>query len=116
MFPGQPTGTVASDLTIRIRARNGVEPQFLSAYLSFLYLSGYWKERAGGASGSMKKITRGQIQQEQVPVPALIEQRRIVEALQEQMASLEQIRTKLVMQKESISQLPGAILREAFNG
>jgi len=65
---------------------------FLTAHLSFLYLSGYWKERAGGASGSMKKITRTQILNEQVPVLALSEQRRIMAHLSEQMAATERTR------------------------
>ena len=62
MFPGEPKGAVASDLTIRIWPSDDITAEFLTAYLSFLYQTGYWKERAGGASGSMKKITREQIQ------------------------------------------------------
>lgn len=69
LFNGEPWGVVASDLTIRIRSIDGFCPEFLIRYSSFLYLIGYWKEGAGGASASMKKITRGHIQAEEVPVP-----------------------------------------------
>jgi len=70
MFEGEPKEAVATDLTIRLFPSDAVIPFFLAACMSFLYLSGHWKERAGGASGSMKKITRHQIQEERVPVPS----------------------------------------------
>ena len=58
MFNGEAAGAVASDLTIRIWAGEDVHGEFLARYLSALYVSGYWRDRAGGVSGSMKKITR----------------------------------------------------------
>jgi type I restriction enzyme S subunit len=61
MYQGDPPGVVASDLTIRVWPRDGLSPNYLTAFLSYLYLTGYWRERAGGASGSMKKITREQL-------------------------------------------------------
>ena len=51
-FDGEPEGVVASDLTIRILPSGTLHTEFLTSYLSALYCSGYWKERAGGASGS----------------------------------------------------------------
>jgi type I restriction enzyme, S subunit len=71
MFAGSPAGVVATDLTFRIRPHRNVTSEYLAGYLSFLYISGYWRTRAGGASGSMKKITQGQVQAQQVPLPPL---------------------------------------------
>jgi hypothetical protein len=68
MFNGEAAGAVASDLTIRILPGSDIDAEFLTRYLSALYVSGYWRERAGGASGSMKKITRSQILAELIPV------------------------------------------------
>jgi type I restriction enzyme S subunit len=116
MFSGEPKGAVASDLTIRIKANDHIEPRFLTAYLSSLYLNGYWRERAGGASGSMKKITRTQIQNQQVPLPPLAEQRRIAAQLSSEMASAERLRQTLADQLDTINKLPAALLREAFSG
>jgi type I restriction enzyme S subunit len=116
MFAGEPEDAVASDLTIRILPSNSVYSRFLTAYLSLLYLSGYWKERAGGASGSMKKITRSQIQAEQLPTPSLSEQRRIAEALNEQMGAVESMCKALEAQLDAINKLPAALLRLAFRG
>lgn len=116
MFSGNPKGAVASDLTIRIVPKDGLEPAFLTASLSILYLSGYWKERAGGASGSMKKITRTQILDEQIPAPSLPDQTRIVTCLSEQMAVAERTRKALEEQLDTINKLPAALLRRAFSG
>ena len=116
MFPGEPKGAVASDLTIRIWPTNDITAEFLTAYLSFLYQTGYWKERAGGASGSMKKITRGQIQAERVPIPEFSEQETVVGSLNQQMASAEKVRHAIEEELDAINKLPAALLRRAFNG
>lgn len=116
MYAGDPAGVVASDLTIRIRPKDSLEPPFLTAYLSFLYMTGYWKDRAGGASGSMKKITRSQIVQERVPVPPMPEQQRFVARLSEQMAGAGKARKALEEQLAEINALPAALLRRAFSG
>jgi type I restriction enzyme S subunit len=116
MFAGDPKGAVASDLTIRVWPTNDITAEFLTAYLSFLYQTGYWKERSGGASGSMKKITREQIQAEQVPLPALAVQQRIAAILSQQMASAERARRTIREDLDAINKLPAALLRRAFNG
>jgi type I restriction enzyme S subunit len=116
MFPGEPKGAVASDLTIRIWPSSEISSEFLTAYLSFLYQTGYWKERAGGASGSMKKITREQIQAQQIPVPAVADQQRIAATLNDQMASAGRARKAIQEELNAINKLPAALLRRAFNG
>ncbi|HLA80494.1 MAG TPA: restriction endonuclease subunit S, partial [Thermoleophilia bacterium] len=67
----------------------------------------------GGASGSMKKITRSQIEQERVPVPPMTEQQRIVGYLAERMAAAETTRKALQEQLADINALPAALLIEA---
>lgn len=116
MFTGEPKGAVATDLTIRILPKPEFEPYFLTAYLSFLYLTGYWKERSGGSSWSMKKITRNQLLQEQVPAPFIKTQQTIIKILTEQMAEVEKLRKALEEQLEAINKLPSTFLRQAFNG
>lgn len=115
MYAGVPSGLVASDLTIRVLPREGLLPEFLTGYLSFLYVSGYWRERAGGASGSMKKITRQQIAGERVPVPPIDEQHRLVATLRETMACVAQARAAAQAQLADVDALPAALLRRAFS-
>lgn len=116
MYAGDPEGVVASDLTIRVWPMNGITSEFLAHYLSFLYLTGYWKERAGGASGSMKKITREQIRNEQVPLAALEDQKRIGLILSERMASADRASKVIEEELDTINKLPAALLRRAFSG
>jgi len=116
MFLGEPIGAVASDLTIRIRPTHDITAEFLTAYLSFLYQTGYWKERAGGASGSMKKITREQIQAQHIPVPDIDVQRRIALKLKEEMVSAKRGRMAIEEELVAINRLPAALLRRAFAG
>ncbi|MBI2870499.1 MAG: restriction endonuclease subunit S [Candidatus Omnitrophica bacterium] len=116
MYSGEPSGVVATDLTIRIWPSRDVTSQFLALYLSFLYLTGYWKTRAGGASGSMKKITREQIQGEEIPVPPFGEQERVAHLLNGQLADSEHIRKTIEEECGAIIALPAALLRRAFSG
>lgn len=116
MFEGKPEGVVASDLTIRIWPSGSLRSEFLTRYLSFLYLTGYWKERAGGASGSMKKITRQQIQGEQIPLPQPDVQGRLTAILRRQMAAVNLLRKGVEEGLQAVSTLPAALLRRAFSG
>ena len=52
----------------------------------------------------------------EIPLPPLPEQRRIAAILNEQMAAVEQAHKALEQQLDMINQLPGALLRQAFNG
>lgn len=116
MFNGMPHGVVASDLTIRIMPNDRNNAGFFTSYLSFLYLTGYWKDRAGGASGSMKKITRGQILAETVPVPLHEEQQRIIVRIREKSSSAQKLTQQLQDELTAIKELPAALLRQAFAG
>ena len=116
VFPGQPEGVVASDLTIRIWPNDGLKPAFLASFLSLLYLSGFWKDHASGTSGSMKKIRREQILKLKIPVPSASEQDRVTGTISENMASINKAHKYLAEQLHQIENLPAAFLRRAFNG
>lgn len=116
MFPGNPPGVVASDLTIRIKTGPELIPAFLAAYFSYLYVTGYWKSRAGGASGSMKKITRSQLEEQRLPVPPLGDQERLAAHLQEQLDAAERISRAIEQERAAIEALPGTLLHLAFSG
>ena len=116
LFTGAPSGVVASDLTIRVWPRDVLDASFLAAFLSYLFVAGYWKKRAGGASGSMKKITRTQLLAQRVPTPPLREQRQVARRLAEQMASAVQTCTSVEAELEAVDALPAALLRRAFSG
>ncbi|HPF37583.1 MAG TPA: restriction endonuclease subunit S [Phycisphaerae bacterium] len=117
LYPGGPEAIVASDLTIRLWARAGddsVLPSYLATYMSFLFQTGYWKERAGGASRSMKKITRTQLSAEVVPLPPMETQRRIAAGLADRISSAGRLARELRAELAAIDALPAALLRSAF--
>ena len=116
MFEGEPYGAVASDLTIRVRPNDGLDSAYLSRYLSSIFARGYWKDAAGGASGSMKKITRTHVAGLRLPLPPLSEQKRIAVILNEQMKVVGKVRMALEAQLEHINALPASLLRRAFEG
>ncbi len=116
IYTGDPPDVVASDLTIRIWAKPPSYPPFLTSYLSYLYLSGYWREKAGGASGTMKKITRSQLLEISVPVPDINIQKKIVDEMQDKMSNFKQLQQSLESQLEEINALPSALLRRAVEG
>jgi len=115
-FPGADDAVVASDLTIRIWATGPMTSRFLATYLSQLFLTGYWKEKAGGASGSMKKITRKQIAGLEVPVPDDQTQNRLIETVAARTQAFNEIRASVDSQLKTINALPAALLRQAFSG
>jgi type I restriction enzyme S subunit len=114
VFPGMPDDVFASDLTIRIFPQDGMHSSYLMYFLMSLYISGYWKERAGGASGSMKKITRTHIQNLKVPVPPTEEQRRIATSLDNAITNARQLRDDIESHLSSIEDIPNVLSREAF--
>ncbi len=116
MFEGTQAEVVASDLTIRIRTNCRLEPGYLTSYLSSIFIKGYWKEASGGASGTMKKITRTQVAALSVPLPPLDEQRRITGQIAEKMTRARNAQAVFEDQLHDINALPAALLRRAFSG
>jgi type I restriction enzyme S subunit len=116
MYDGDPPDVVASDLTIRIWPSDGVTSPFLAKYLSYLYLTDYWKKRSGGTSGSMKKITREQIKALMIPIPPAETQDSICNTLAQQMHSVACLRAAIEVEMAAIESLTPAFLRRAFQG
>jgi type I restriction enzyme, S subunit len=116
IYTGGPQGVVASDLTIRLWPGAEILSEFLVGYLSFLYTSGYWRDRAGGASGTMKKITRSQIEAERIPVPPASVQESVAGRLKTELATALGIERLLEERLTALDHLPAALLREAFSG
>ncbi len=116
VFRGYPLGAVASDLTIRIWPNQKCTSDFLNYFLSYLFLTGYWKENAGGASGTMKKITRTQVLAKTVPVPMVDVQEKLTKFLNAKLLGLDALEELLNNDNSSVSALPASLLRQAFSG
>lgn len=117
LVPSNIGNVAASDLTIRVQPKNKeLLPAFLAAYLSFVYVSGYWKDNAGGSSPSMKKITRTQVLDLLIPLPSLVEQQKLVEILSTQLMDVDELRIIIKTKLQYINQFPNTLLRKAFSG
>ena len=116
LYEGVPSPIVATDLTVRMRCVDGAAPEYVTAYLSFLYQTGYWREVAGGASGSMKKITRAHLQRLPVPLPNVPEQVALAESLHDKVVATRAIQGRVADEGEALSALPSAVIRRAFKG
>jgi len=116
VFRGVPLGAVASDLTIRVWPGERLDADFLGYYLSYLFLTGYWRDNAGGASGTMKKITRTQLAGISVPVPDRDTQARVRRRLKSRLAMVDRLAMELDLEDSGIKALGPALLRQAFCG
>ena len=79
-----------------------------------MQLEGYWRDRSSGASSTMKKITRTQLNAVVIPLPPVDEQHRIAARLHGQLAEIDRAKAALEAQRKAIVALPAALLREVF--
>lgn len=115
VFPGSARPIVATDLIFRLRAdRTRLLPEYLAIQLQAMQLKGYWRDRSSGASSTMKKITRTQMNAVVLPVPPVDEQRQIAARLHGQLAEIDRAKDALAAQRKAIDALPAALLREVF--
>ena len=113
-YRGQADGVVASDLLIRLRCREPLETNYAARFLSHLYLTGFWRERASGASGTMKKITRSHLATLRIPLPPLEAQRAIGRRLEAEFSASRALRDSIHGKLSELEKLPAALLRTAF--
>jgi len=114
MYDGRPEEVYAADLTIRLWPRPGVDARYLAHSLTFVWSTGYWRERAAGASWTMKKLSRRLLGQVAIPVPSLEEQRLIVRRLDDRLRRIASMNRSVTEQAAEIGRLPAALLRCAF--
>jgi type I restriction enzyme S subunit len=90
----------------------GIDPEFLCRYLH--NISKYLTDNCRGAT--IQGLPRDFVDNIEIPLPPLSEQRRIAAVLREQMGSIEQARAAAEAELETINALPAALLRRAFAG
>ncbi len=115
VFPGSAGPIVATDLVFRLRVvPDRLIPDYLATQLQVMQLGGYWHDRSSGASSTMKKITRTQLNAAVIPLPPLDQQERVVARMRRQFAEIARAMAALEPQRAAIDALPAAILREVL--
>ncbi len=95
-----------------IRCGDQAERDFILAALKL-----YESDLAALGSGStFSAVNRDQLESIKIPLPPLAEQQRIAALLNQQMAVVERTRAAAETQLEAAMALPGAYLREVFEG
>ncbi|MGB7291789.1 MAG: restriction endonuclease subunit S [Thermodesulfobacteriota bacterium] len=97
-----------------IRSKNNIEPWFL-LYL-FRFVERNLSETYGGRGSTFGAMNKEHLQDLDMLVPPLPEQKRIAAELKEKMAEVEKLRRSIEKQLEAINALPQAVLRKAFRG
>lgn len=69
-----------------------------------------------GSGSTFEAISRKDLEKLVIPLPPLVEQRRIAAILNEKMAAVEKARAAAEEELNTINALPAALLRQAFNG
>jgi len=95
-----------------IRCGNNAERDFILFFMK-LHESEISQMGTGSTFGA---ISRKQLLTIQIPLPPLDEQRRIVAILNAKMEAVEKARVAAEAEMEAIRALPGALLRQAFEG
>jgi type I restriction enzyme S subunit len=97
-----------------IRGDGTCDPIFLSYFISTADFQKFIMDAQAGAT--RQALTKALIENFQITMPPLSEQKQIVAILNEQMVSAERTRKVLEEQLDTINKLPAALLRRAFNG
>jgi type I restriction enzyme S subunit len=88
------------------------EPAFLQLWFCHSYQR--LRDQTEGRGGNQPNLNGNVLRQETVPLPPLVEQRRIVVKLREQMAEVERVRAAVEAQLDAAQTLPAALLRAIF--
>jgi type I restriction enzyme S subunit len=110
---GYPSIT-AVDISIFRPDVTKADRYFLTSY----FCSVEWFQRVlSMASGATRpRISRSNLEQLEIPLPPLAEQKRIATMLNEKMESVEELVQTLQKELENINALPAALLHRAFTG
>lgn len=107
-----PTKTVFASYLIKVRVRDNLIPEFL---YQFLQTDLYWEQveanKRGGAQPNMNATLLSGVA---LPLPPLLDQRRIATKIQDLMQEVERAKESCEKQFEAAKVLPFAYLRQVF--
>lgn len=95
-----------------VKENEKVNFKFIYLYFSFMR-DEYLKSRSGARQ---KNLSKSFIEETEIPNISTDKQQEIANYLTEKFKTVEQLKTTLQTQLESINQLPAALLKQAFNG
>jgi type I restriction enzyme S subunit len=91
-------------------------PQVDSLFLYYTLKNAVPELQTLGSGATFAEVSKTQLERFEIALPALDEQKRIAGVLDEQLAAVEQVRSTIEDQLNTINQLPAALLRKVFSG
>lgn len=116
LYPGEDNQYIYPDLIMKIQAAPSISAQYLVYAMSMSSSRTFLRERAVGAAGSMPKINQGTLSSLPIPVCSEIEQKKIVELLEERLSFADSCIEDIDLQLEKAEILRQSILKKAFSG
>ncbi len=107
-----PPQLMMSDKIVRFTFPDDIEKRFINLANSSDFARDYYARNASGTSSSMKNIGREVMCNLPVPLPPLAEQRRIVAKVDQLMALVDQLETKLATSRTTAETLMQAVVAE----
>ncbi len=103
IFTGPPTTFIYPDLMMRLRFKEPASANWFWCYANSIGGRRFFMSIAAGSTGSMPKISGEKLRQMPVPIPPLLEQEAIAEALSDADFLIESL-TQLIAKKRQIKQ------------
>jgi type I restriction enzyme S subunit len=115
-YKGESRRAIFPDLLIRVRVAESITAAYVELALQCSRCRAYFQKSAQGISGSMPKIDQDTVGRAAVPLPSIAEQDAIVEAVEDQLSTIDHLESDLDAKLKNAQALRQSILRQAFSG
>ncbi|WP_298941212.1 restriction endonuclease subunit S [uncultured Psychromonas sp.] len=109
------SGVIYPDLMMKLRAADGLNPKYLSIWLSAPKSRRFMWDRMTGTSGTMPKISKKIVEKIPIVVPSISVQEVIITKVDELMTLCDQLKARLTDEQTTKLQLTDAIVEQAVN-
>ncbi|MBL8489662.1 MAG: restriction endonuclease subunit S [Rhodocyclaceae bacterium] len=107
---------IASTEWITFPPHNDVEPKYLSNFLSQEFIRQFLAANASGVGGSLTRVKASTVEDIEVTLPPVEEQRRIVAEIEKQFSRLDEAIAGLQRAKANLKRYKAAVLKAAVEG
>lgn len=115
VYHGSPKPCSFASYLIRLRLMKNYSPEFLAYYINSIYGRNWIKEVVSQQVGQAN-VNGTKLQSLTVPVPPVVEQRRIVEEIDRRLSIIEGLETVVQTNLKKADRLRQSILKQAFEG
>lgn len=112
VYRGESNCFVYPDLMMKLRVSCAFDVDFVHLAMSEDQSRNFLRARASGTSGSMPKINQTTLKNLPVPIPPLSEQRRIVSKVEQLMALIDALETRLATSRSTAENILSALVDE----